>query len=56
MGWVLLAVGALLSAWGGHAATAARRPVDLVGAVAAGLGVLLAALGGLTLVVPDFLG
>lgn len=56
MAWLLLAIGALLCVWGGHAATSARRPVDLVGAVAAGLGVLLAALGGLTLVVPDFLG
>lgn len=39
---MLLLVGVALSAWGVRAATDGERPLDLVGALAAGLGVVLA--------------
>ena len=56
LGALMMAAGALLCAWGMRAATSGRRPLDLVGAVAAALGIALAGAGGAQLVVPEFLG
>ena len=39
---VCAAVGVALAVWGARASTAGARPLDLLGAVAAGAGVLMA--------------
>jgi hypothetical protein len=55
-GVALLVLGVAGVVWGARAASGDSRPLDLVGALAAGAGVLLAGLGGVSLLVPHFLG
>ncbi|HEX2571198.1 MAG TPA: hypothetical protein VH877_16695 [Polyangia bacterium] len=55
MGFVLLILGLGGTVWGTVTATTRRRPLDLVGALAAAVGVLLAAMGALDLLVAGFL-
>lgn len=55
-GIALVVVGFLCLGWGLRAVQVGGRPVDVVGALAAGSGVVLAALGGVALFVPGFLG
>ena len=55
-GIALLVLGAALAGWGTRAATVAARPVDLVGALAAPVGVVLMLVGAVSLAVPGFLG
>src|SRR5262249_14337686 len=54
LGVALVAGGAALAAWG-VSALARRRPIDLAGAVAAPIGVACALVGGVAILVPDFL-
>jgi len=51
---LLLALGVALAGWGTVTALAGRRPLDLVAAFAAALGVTLAVAGTVALLVPGF--
>jgi hypothetical protein len=53
---LLVGLGAAAVAWGARAADRSPRPIDLLGALAAGAGVLTAVAGGVALLVPRFLG
>ena len=55
MGFLLLVLGLGGALWGTVTATTQRRPLDLVGSLAAAVGVVLAALGALDLLVAGFL-
>src|SRR5262249_15492991 len=55
-GGVLVGAGLACAVWGARAVSGGSRPLDLVGALAAAMGVLLAGLGGVALLVPRFLG
>ena len=55
MGGVLILAGGALAVWGARAALDGKRPLDLVAAVAAALGIGLAAAGAVTLAVRGFL-
>jgi hypothetical protein len=55
LGALLVLVGGAGSVWGVVAATARRRPVDLLAALVAPLGLVLALLGGVLVLVPGFL-
>jgi hypothetical protein len=54
-GILLLLVGVALLGWGARSAASGKRPLDLVGAVAAPVGVALCLVGALALAVPHFL-
>ena len=54
MRFLAVGLGVFLTVWGVRAATSRQRPLDLVGALAAGLGVLCAACGATAFVVPRF--
>jgi hypothetical protein len=56
LGAALILVGGAATTWGARAAVERRRPVDLVGALVAPAGVLVALVGGVLLVEPGFLG
>ncbi len=55
LGGALVLVGGAAAAWGVHASTTRRRPIDLIAALAAPLGVVIALLGGVLVFVPGFL-
>jgi hypothetical protein len=52
----MVAAGGATAAWGIQAAATRRRPVDLIAALAAPAGVLVALAGGVLLFVPGFFG
>ncbi len=56
LGGALVGVGLALAAWGVRTATNARRPADLAGALAAPIGLAIAAVGAAAIVRPGFLG
>ena len=56
LGVTLVLAGGAAAAWGTHAATARRRPIDLVAALIAPAGVVVALVGGVLLCEPGFLG
>jgi hypothetical protein len=55
-GLVLVGGGVLAAGWGIITASRRPRPFDLLGALVAPLGLVAALLGGVTLLVPGFLG
>ena len=54
-GAALVFAGGALAVWGARTALSGKRPLDLVAAVAAAVGVALAATGAVTIAVPGFL-
>jgi hypothetical protein len=55
IGVLMVVAGLGASGWAIVAATTRRRPVDLVAALAAPIGFLVAVTGGMLIAVPDFL-
>jgi hypothetical protein len=55
LGGALVLVGGAAAAWGVQASTTRRRPVDLIAALVAPLGVVVALVGGVLVFVPGFL-
>ncbi len=55
VGAALVLVGGAAAAWGVQASTTRRRPIDLIAALAAPLGVVIALVGVVLVFVPGFL-